>query len=146
MMSCAFRITTISSLHLSQDDEDSKYLTSYKSRPQKRPMVEYDNSRMKKSRTVNDLSSLINGCNEDVRKVPNNKSDVNLKSIGGDRQDNLNYYRQPPPLDIGLESHFLFLTMTAPVMNSHYEVKDYRMKEIVEDVYEEDCEDGAPSI
>ena len=146
MMSCAFRITTIGSLLLSQDDEDSKYLTPYKSRSQKRPMVEYEHSRMKKSRTVNDLSSLINVCNEDVRKVPTNKSDVNLKAIGGDRQDNLNYFRQPPPLDIGLESHFLFLTMTAPVMNSHYEVKDYRLNEIIEDAFEEDCEDGAPSI
>ena len=109
-------------------------------------MVEYEGSRIKKSRTVNDLTSLISGCNDDVRKVTSNKSDVNLKAIGGDRQEKINFFRQPPPLDIGLESHFIFMTMTAPVMSSHYEVKDYRLKEINEDVFEEDCEDGAPSI
>ena len=146
MMSCAIRRRTLTSLLLTKDDEEANYLHSYKSRNKKRSMTEYDNCRMKKSRTVNDMAALIMGCHDDVRKVANCNSEESFKVLVEDCIDNYNRFRQAPPLDIGLEQHFLFLTVTAPLSSTHFisEIKPQKRNFEEDEILEDD--DEAPSI
>jgi hypothetical protein len=136
MMSCALRRTTLSGLLIAKDDEDSNYMPSYLLRNKKRPHVDYENCRMKKSRTVNDLSALIMGCHDDVRKVASCNVEEGLKV------DNFHFYRQNSSSDVGLEQHFVFLTMAAPLSSSLFKRGgEHQLEEIVEDVSDEDDEE-----
>lgn len=135
---------------LSNDDEDSTYLPAFKTRNSKRPIVDYDNCRMKKSRTVGDLSSLLL-CHDDVRS--SGHLDDNYKVLVGDCLDSLSFFIQTPVQDVNMDliQQFVFLKMSSqnPIncsSSSHSFSRTDLQLDLPKEIELEEYEDEPPSI
>lgn len=116
-MSCAMRRTTLNSFIMTTDDEDADYLPPYKNRKAKRSVVDYDNCRLKKSRTVGDLTALMMGCHDDSRNTTNCNTDDGFKGLAGGCLDSFTYFRNTPVPDVNMDliQQFVFLNMGSPM-------------------------------
>ena len=98
-------------------DEDENYPATYNSRKVKRSVVDYAKCGLKKSRTVNDLSALMMGCNDDGRNATNCNVDDGFKGLVGGCLESFTYFRNSPVPDVNMDliQQFVFLNMGSPM-------------------------------